>query len=237
MKIDTSYKADWTGGKDADMTDPILRDYHKLLWSKPLPDGRMFDLTVSSAPPYRLFHSSEIGTFSLSSDSIVHTYSRLKNGHMTEVVGSLPKHDIDAFYDLVCTIGAYLVFPSNKIDNKATINVERGFNGLIKDRFDFTLECIRRWYIGEKNPLRDCFDRYTDFFRLFTDFRGYVEFFLLDDIVDEDENVRFWLPFRDFGSTPPLPNSVTEYKEYMKNASDFTKARNKRMAAWAMTLP
>ena len=67
-----------------------------------------------------------------------------------------------------------------------TINGYRGFNQLIRDRFDLTLECIRLFYLQDKNPLTDVLDRYRDFFNLFTDFKGYVDFFLLQDLVTGD---------------------------------------------------
>jgi hypothetical protein len=47
--------------------------------------------------------------------------------------------------------------------------------------------------------------RYADFFRLFGDFRGYIEFFLLQDLVTEDYcAVGFSAPFSDF-NTPAVP--------------------------------
>ena len=49
----------------------------------------------------------------------------------------------------------------------------------IKDRFDLTVECIRRHYCGKPSPLNDTLARYADFFGLFGGFQGYVEHFLL----------------------------------------------------------
>jgi hypothetical protein len=40
--------------------------------------------------------------------------------------------------------------------------------------------------LGPGNPLSVTLSRYTDFFALFGDFRSYVSFFLLDDLVTED---------------------------------------------------
>jgi hypothetical protein len=52
---------------------------------------------------------------------------------------------------------------------------------------------------------------YTDFFDLFGDFRGYVDFFLLQDLVTDDYGaVRFLLPFADF-TTPAVPPTLAEY--------------------------
>jgi hypothetical protein len=38
------------------------------------------------------------------------------------------------------------------------------------------------------------------FFRLFETFKGYVDFFLLNDLVDHHGDVKFYLPFDDFQS-------------------------------------
>ena len=46
------------------------------------------------------------------------------------------------------------------------------------DRMDLILDCIRRHYAGEpENPLPDVTNAYKDFFELFRDFKGFVEFF------------------------------------------------------------
>ena len=74
--------------------------------------------------------------------------------------------------------------------------------------------------------------RYADFFALFEDFGGYVGFFLLDDLVsDDDSALRFFLPFDDF-TTPALPNSVDAYRVYRDASVEFIEARNRRIDAW-----
>lgn len=35
-----------SGGRDPDMYSPTLQKYHQKLWSKPLPNGKIFDLCV-----------------------------------------------------------------------------------------------------------------------------------------------------------------------------------------------
>jgi len=42
------------------------------------------------------------------------------------------------------------------------------------DRFDVTLECIRRHYRGEDSPLAEVLAQHADFLRLFRDFRGFA---------------------------------------------------------------
>lgn len=226
MLLDTSFdfRTD-SGGKDPDTNSPTLRSYHQFLWSKPLPNGAMFDLTPQGI---YLHHHSELGEFWLSSDSVIPTFS------MKPIVDQLPKEEIEAFTTIGYTIGGMMVFPANRIDGKQTINGARGFNQKIADRFDLTLECIRRYYRGQGSPLEDPLERYKDFFALFEDFLGYVDFFLLQDLVGDDYSaVKNFLPFEDF-TTPPVPQDVDAYREYERLSIEFIKARNRRIDRWAL---
>lgn len=143
MKIDITFNVytDANGG-DPDNTSPTLRRYHKILWSKPLPNGQFFQLDNNKCGAY-LFHKSEFGEFILGSDAITHSYKYQKRKEW--LVSQIPK-DVDELFDIGSTIGAFTVFPQNKIDNKFTINQARGVNSRIDDRFDLTLECIRLFY-------------------------------------------------------------------------------------------
>ena len=233
--IDTNYKMnmDTPGNKDPDTFSRTLCDYHLLLWSKPLPSGKLFNLTAKPPPPYYLYHNSDIGEFCFTSDSIIHTYLKWKSIPIAGIINAVAKSEIDSFYDLAHTIGGYIIFPANRIERQPTINAIRGMHPLIKDRFDLTLECIRRWYNGIESPLFKHLDRYNNFFWLFDDFIGYCKYFFLDDLVNTDSgDIRFWLPFTDFGETAPLPVDDSEYREYMKNVTEFTRARNLRIDNW-----
>ena len=84
--------------------------------------------------------------------------------------------DADEMFKVGTTIGAYIIFPSYRVDRKNTINGARGMSAKIADRFDLTLECIRRHYAGEESPLSDVFERYGDFFELFVDFKRVCRF-------------------------------------------------------------
>lgn len=225
--IDISFDvySDTPKGKDPDTHSPTLRRYHKILWSKPLPNGANFDLDDNT--PKVLHHHSELGEFFLSSDSMGHTYSRVKS--MSHIVDQIPPKEVNSFFSLASTIGGYILFPARRIDNKMTINGSRGLNPKIKDRFDLTLECIRRFYSKEDSPLSDTLKRYKGFFCLFQDFKGYVDFFLLQDLVKENYlAIKPFLPFNGF-DYPPLPNNVEEYKSYKKHMMDFVRARNQRL--------
>jgi hypothetical protein len=77
--------------------------------------------------------------------------------------------------------------------------------------------------------LGDPLERYSHFFNLFDDFRGYVNFFHLQDLVEGDySEVKFWHPFNGFDNLP-LPNNIEEYQAYKTRVIDFIKARNQRM--------
>lgn len=188
----------------------------------------MFDLDS------QLTHLSDLGDFRLSSDALTHTYSTWERPRaLVEIRSRIPREDIDAFRDLGCTIGAYTVFPRpRRADGKLhrSINQARGMHPRVRDRFDLTLECIRRHYLGIDHPLMTTLRWYRDFFALFDDFAGYVSFFLLQDLVTNDlEAVRFLVDFDDFRRTPLPSGSVDEYREYMRRSMAFINARNSRI--------
>jgi hypothetical protein len=176
VMIDTTFNmySDANDG-DPDATSPTLRRYHKLLWRKLLPSGELFDLR-DDRRGYYLFYSSPSGDFSLGSDAITHSYkNQIKKKWLTTQIPEV----VQDLFDRGSTIGAYLIFPNNQIDRKHTINQARGMLRLIDDRFDLTLECIRRHYISEPSPLTETLRRYASFFELFESFECYTEFFLL----------------------------------------------------------
>jgi len=115
------------------------------------------------------------------------------------------------------------------VDGMLTINGARGFRRRIADRMDLTLECIRRYYLGDASPLTTTLARYADFFDLFDDFQGYVDFFVLQDLVVDDYSAaRFFMPFDDF-TTPSVPKDVDTYREYRRLSIEFVEARNRRI--------
>ena len=214
-----------SNGKDPDVFSPTLKKYHKILWSKPLPNGKLFNLQDDKPGRY-LYHKSELGEFILGSDAISHSYKKHKSKQW--LARQIPEA-VNELYSIGSKIGAYIIFPNNQIDGKQTINGARGCNSKIDDRFDLTLECIRRFYLGVESPLNDVFLRYQKFFGLFGDFRGYVDFFLLQDLVTENySQVMFYLPFDDFKSAPNF-GEVDDYLLYKKRVIDFINARSNRI--------
>ena len=128
------------------------------------------------------------------------------------------------------TIGGTILFPKHPNN----INGQRGMNPFICDRWDLTLECIRRYYEGitdkEHNPLGWVLETDKPFFDMFADFRGYCDFFFLQDCVSEDYNsVRMWIPSNPFEKKYPYPETVDEYFGWIENCLSFVRRRNRRI--------
>ena len=222
IDVGFDFREDTPPGKDPDTWSPTLRRYHRRLWTKPLPDGTEFELDDTTPGVYLHHRSDEHGEFFLASDAVVASYRYVA---MVQVEA----WKLQEFLHIGYTIGGMMLFPGNKVDGKMTINGARGLHPRIRDRFDLTLECIRRHYLGEWSPMQECLARYADFFRLFGDFRGFVGHFLLQDAVTVDcDAVIFSTPFEDF-TTPAIPQTIDEYREYRQRAITFIEARNRRI--------
>lgn len=229
LKIDISFNfySD-SNGKDPDYASPTLRSYHKVLWSKILPNGDYFELEEKVNGSY-LYAKTKTSEFYLGSDAITHSYKH--HVRKQNIVNQIPD-EVNELYDKGSTIGGYIIFPNNSINRKHTLNQSRGIKSLIDDRFDLTLECIKRFYIGEQSPLYETISRYSKFFNLFIDFNGYIDFFLLNDLIDDKNKIKFYLPFDEFRTKPKF-NSTKEYIEYKKRAIDFLENRNRRISEYS----
>ena len=228
MEIDTTFdfRSDTPPGGDPDRYSATLKRYHQVLWSRPLPNGRPFELS-SSVPGVYLHHASDLGNFRLSSDAVMPSYSRWDE--MAPIVSQLPDAEVEAFVAATYTIGGMMIFPGNQIDGRWTINQARGCLSKISDRFDLTVEAIRRHYRDEPSPLGETFARYPEYFALFGDFGGFVEHFLLQDLVDHDGSVRFFMDFDDF-RVKDVPREVETYLEFRNRSLEFIASRNRRIA-------
>jgi hypothetical protein len=82
--------------------------------------------------------------------------------------------------------------------------------------------------LGQKSPLYDTLLRYKNFFNVFDDFISYIHFFLLEDLIDVNNKIMFYLPFDDF-KTRPTFSDIDEYLLYKKGVMNFIKSRNKRI--------
>jgi hypothetical protein len=222
------------GGKDPDTYSPTLKQYHQILWNKPLPNGKL--LKISHIKSKYLVGICEDVSIELSSDSIINSLSkRLKNNSKTSQIYMECRSEIEKVQKNGSTIGGFLLFPRRKIDGKLTINAARGFNNKIIDRFDLSLECIRLYFLGLDSPLKNDLERYSEFFDLFSNFKGYVQFFLLDALVNDSyTEVKFFTSFSQAFSHSPLPNDKTEYLTYAENSLRFVKSRNERIKQWRL---
>ncbi len=79
-------------------------------------------------------------------------------------------------------------------------------------------------------------DRYEIFFALFCHFIGYVDFFLLQDLLKDDGTINFFHHFEDF-NTPAVPQDEREYLKYLANSNSFIRARNARIDALPARIP
>jgi len=231
MEIDTSFdfRSD-SNGKDPDSHSRTLRKYHRSLWSKLLPIGEYLEIEeIDSSLVYRF----NMQTLKFSSDSISNSYIGTKR--ISHLTGEILQSEFEEFRDKGSTIGGYIIFPSNRLDGKMTINGARGFNCKIADRFDLTLECIRLHYLKLENPLENTLSSPINnfFFSLFKNFRGYVEFFLLQELVDSSfEKINFFTELKTPFQKSPIPETPAEYRAYKAATLRFVELRNSRISDW-----
>ena len=223
------YWEDFKSGKsckDPDIWSPKMREYQQLLYSKPLPNGDFLNLQQGNNPEFNYLYWKN---FRFGSDSIINMYIHHKG--LQWLINDVKKQ-INNFENInetylrkSYTIGGEIIFPKRTW----SINRLRGTNAKIKDRFDLTLECIRRFYNNEQNPLYNVLKEDSNFFELFVDFKGYVDFFYLNDLVTEDYNsINFYLDFDNFERNP-RPQTVEEWFTLYNKQMEFLNARNARI--------
>ena len=232
MQVDISFDfRRESNGKDPDAYSPTLRSYHRFLWTKQLPIGERLEIEeINSTLIYRF----NMQTLKFGSDSISNSYIGTKK--IAHLNGQITQQVFEEFRDKGSTIGGYLIFPSERERGRMTINGARGLNRKIADRFDLTLECIRLHYQRLEHPLEETFTSPINkfFFSLFIDFKGYVDFFLLQDLVDSNyDGVKFFTDIDEPFNRTPIPASAAEYRTYKRATLDFVRLRNKRIAEWA----
>ena len=208
-----------SNGKDPDSASKTLKTYHQLLWNKPLPNGEVMELKMERG--FLKWKDMWFGCDSITA-SFLHYRFPLKD---------YVEHNIPDFAEFkkeywhkTYTIGGSIIFPMVRW----SMNQARGCSVKICDRWDLTLECIRRFYIGEPTPLDKALDKSREFFKQFVDFKGYVDFFLLQDCVDEQYNVKLWLNTPLFVSLP-MPKDMKEYMMWINYQLEFVTKRNQRI--------
>lgn len=215
-----------SAGRDPDSASPTLKRYHQALWSKPLPNGEYLHLTTDNCS-YLRYKDMYFG-----SDSITASFRYERNKELLRQVEQIipsPSEYFENYEHKAYTIGGEIIFPKHQ----GSINQTRGCSKKICDRWDLTLECIRRYYAGEPSPLDAALQRDKDFFELFKDFKGYVDFFLLQDCVNEKYQVKLWLDTPLF-ENDPMPKTTEDYFSWINSQLDFVKKRSKRITDYWM---
>lgn len=215
---------------DPDICSKTLQKYHQLLWSKRLPNGEMMDLIIGNSYNYLSWKNFRFGSDSITASFRYKCYRNM----IFKVKQSMPNYYgfIENYLRKTYTIGGATIFPKVK----GGINQTRGCNLFIRDRWDLTMECIRKYYNNEQSPLFDVLERNRDFFDLFVDFRGYVDFFYMQDCVSSDyKSVIFWLGDGNFLKNP-FPKTVDEYVYWINSNIDFVKKRNERIREALMAI-
>ena len=138
--IDTTFdfRTDTPKGKDPDFYSSTLRQYHQLLWSRKLPNDEVMELENRKAPYYLTWKDWEFA-----SDAFLTLLCNGRNRKMMEQVRG-EAVDFDAwceeFQHRTYTIGGMIIFPRHT----GSMNQRRGMHPRIVDRWDLTMECIRR---------------------------------------------------------------------------------------------
>lgn len=206
-------------GKDPDSSSPTLRAFHQSLWSKPLPNGQVLNLTTDNCS-YLRWNDMHFG-----SDSITASF-RYDQNLLNRVAQTVPSIEdyLEDYLHNAYTIGGMIIFPQHRW----SINQARGCNRRIRDRWDLTLECICRFYKREPSPLDAVLQSDKVFFDAFVDFKGYIDFFLLQDCVDENYRVKLWLNTPLFENNP-IPKTAEEYCRWIDAQLDFVRMRAKKI--------
>ena len=209
-----------SNSKDPDCASPKLKTFHQALWSKQLPNGESMVLNTGKGY-YLKWNDMYFG-----SDSIIVSFMHARYKLRNLVKESIPDFESyrENYLKRSYTISGAIIFPQVRW----SMNQARGCSRKICDRWDLTLECIRRFYAGESSPLDTALQRSKSFFDLFVDFKGYIDFFLLQDCVDENYNVIFWLDTPLFVGDP-MPESVEEYMRWIDKELEFVEKRSKRI--------
>lgn len=130
------------------------------------------ELIIGSGTNYLTWQNFKFG-----SDAITTSFRYKRNKKIIEQVkNSVPdyKKFVEDLISITYTIGGEIILPKRQNG----LNQSRGCNLYIRDRWDLTLECIRKYYNGEKSPLYECLIKDKDFYDLFINFKGFVDFFI-----------------------------------------------------------
>lgn len=229
---DCSYWDSYNNGDsdtDPDIMSPTLRLYQQILYSRKTPSGKLLTLEQGKNPNYDYLICDG---HRFASDNIINMFERYRLPWSRKMEIDHYDDKIKEYIQVSYTIGAEIIFPKHQ----NSINQCRGTNDYIQDRFDLTLECIRRFYEHKPNPLNDILNADKCFFDLFVDFKGYVDFFFLNDLVSEDyEHVKLFLgDNNDIFMRPPFPQNEREWKQLYDKQMMFLRQRRTRIEQFAI---
>lgn len=213
---------------DPDTYSPRLRLYQQILYSRKTPSGKTLNLTQGKDKKYDYLIYDNIR---FGSDNIINMCERYDLSWSREANIDNYDEKIKNYILKSYTLGGEIIFPKHK----NSLNVMRGRNHKIKDRFDLTLECIRRFYEDNTSPLYNILKTDEQFFKLFgkghEGFKAYVDFFFLNDLVKDDYTKikLFFGDEKDVFIRNPLPQNKTEWDQLLKNQMIFLEKRNQRI--------
>lgn len=148
---------------------------------------------------------------------------------------NIPQIDIKEFLKISRILGGHIFFPRWQISNNKkqilSLNVARGAEFIRKnkrrpgfyDRFDMFLFDLKNWYDGNLSQLQEEFDSNEVWLKLFIDFRGFINYFLLNDFVNNDfevidltNNGNFIEQFESY-----IPKNSENYSLYFENSNNI----------------
>ena len=128
IDVTSTFLDDTPDGRDPDKSSKLCQTYHKLLWSRQLPNGEYMNLEYGKNGSYLVWKNFDFG-----SDSIIASF-RYKNNQVLidEVKSKIPDYDkyMSDYSRKDYTIGGVIIFPKRPMG----INPARGMNQYIKDR-------------------------------------------------------------------------------------------------------
>ena len=234
--------------RDIDTYSPTLREYQACIYKKVLHEGELFDLKIGNDPEYDYlywnnptYYGNDLEKSRFASDSIVNMQERYAPQEKEFIPDKNIKHyknKLKKYVRAASTIGGEIIFPKHP----NSVNMARGRNHKIKDRFDLTLECIRRFYEKDEekrdSPLYEVLKADKKFFNLFKDFDNYVKFFYLDGSYVQGGKIKFFIGgdmFKkgmDGFKNPdfsPFPKDETEWNRLYRKQLKYLKKRNKQI--------
>lgn len=221
------------GGWDMDSKSPTLKLYHSILWSRETPSGAVVQLEPEAkASGYLSWNNHSFG-----SDQIMVTlrYKNLSSFFEDILIPESPDFDerMRDFIILSGTMPGIMLWPKHA----NSMNQVRGTNVYIRDRFDLTLKCIQLYYNNSNhfNPIAWQLEEDKWFYDLFVSFQGFIEFFFLQDLIDEDGDIKYFHDFSGFIKNP-VPKTTKEYWSFIDNQKVFLEKRRQRMKNYIISI-